>query len=88
MVFLLMQDGSRVEIPQCENVVHRSDVLIFLDRAESPIVCLRASDVFGYTVSPRVALLLQETPIQETARDDVLTQPLDSRPSVRRFLPS
>ena len=61
MVFLLMQDGSRLEIPDCENVIHRKDILVFLDALDRPIQSLAAAEVFGYTVNRRVASALAMT---------------------------
>jgi len=60
MLFLLKRDDTREEIPDCENVIHRKDILVFLDAFDRPIRSLPAAEVFGYTVSRRVASALAE----------------------------
>ena len=79
MLFLLMQDDTRREVAECENVIHRRDLLVLLDALDRPILSLPASEVFGYTVNRRVATALAtEARIAEANRRAV------QKPSRRR----
>ena len=86
MLFLLMQDDTRREIPECENVIHRKDLLVLLDALDRPILTLPASEVFGYTVNRRVATALEpEAPLADTARRAVRKPARKRREWLHRF---
>ena len=68
MVLLLLQDGSHIEIPGCQDVVHKLDFLVFLDPMGASLVCLPVEDIVGYTLKPRIAQLLSEPPGEEETR--------------------
>ena len=55
MVLLFLHDGSKVEIPRCADVVHKSGSVICLDDLDAPIASFVASDVLGYSLNPAVA---------------------------------
>ena len=60
MVLLLLHDGSHIEIPGCQDVVHKLNFLVFLDQMGASLVCLPVEDIVGYTLKPRIAHLLTD----------------------------
>lgn len=67
MVLLLMHDGSHIEIPGCQDVVHKLDFLVFLDQMGASLVCLPVEDIVGYTLKPRIAELLTDPAAEQKA---------------------
>jgi hypothetical protein len=70
MVLLLLTDGSIVEIPHCEDVVHKPGCIVCLDYLETPITSFLAEDVLAYTLDSLVARAMKdpEEGDQEIAR--------------------
>lgn len=54
MVLLLFYDGSKIEIPDCEDVIHESGGLICLDYLGASLATFMDDEILGYTLDPRV----------------------------------
>lgn len=54
MVLLLFYDGSKIEISDCEDVVHESGGIVCLDYLGASLATFMDSDIAGYTLNPRV----------------------------------
>jgi hypothetical protein len=69
MVLVLFYDGSKVEIPQCEDVVHKPGCLICVDYLGSPITSFLDVELAGYTLDPPIITALRSIPDHELQRD-------------------
>ena len=52
ILFLFLHDGSKLEIPQCEEVAHKPGGLFCLDYLGAPIASFLDEDVLGYSLNP------------------------------------
>ena len=62
MVLILFYDGSKAEIPQCEDVVHKPGCLICVDYLGAAIASFLDTELAGYTLDPAIIADLRLTP--------------------------
>ena len=55
MVLLFLHDGSKIEISNCADVVHKAGCLLCVDYLDAPIASFLDEDIFGYSLNPAVA---------------------------------
>jgi len=60
MILLLMRDGSRLEIPQGFDVVHKPGCIVCIDSWGASITSFLAEELLAYTLNPGVAEGLTE----------------------------
>lgn len=59
MVLLLLYDGTKIEIEDCEDIIHEPGGLICVDYLGSSLATFLNYDVMGYTFDPRVITRLK-----------------------------
>jgi hypothetical protein len=68
MLLLIFYDGTKVEIPDCEDVSHVSACLVCLDHLGSPIASFLDEDVLGYTLQPSIIRRFRAIPRDEISK--------------------
>ena len=68
MVLILFYDGSKVEIPQCEDVVHKPGCLVCVDYLGAAVASFLDAELAGYTLDPSIIPDLRSIPNHDLKR--------------------
>ena len=55
MLLLLLKDGTRLEISEAADVIHKLGFVVCVDHLNEPLITLPAGDVLAYTRNDKLA---------------------------------